>query len=404
MKTILLGQNKGKREVNEDNFMNVELSSNAVVMPTDTITQTLDSYKEYLNEKDNSEVYRLIFTINPVCTNVLFNAVTEVVYKEGSNDCKALAGNSASFSNTVENRGLYGYLYQCKGWGDGTNPIGLGIRHAILDTAFSHPELGHLEYHCGADIFDNHMLRKRGFSVINKMSGAETERYNFNTIKDHLRDADGKQVQETRPIINNSQVSSKTIDRHVYQVDDVKTFTESLAEGLVEENGWKGFINPVSLNIPNVYISGKALTINKCMNDRNAGDFIDMYPDRTLYSFVPKYNKYRDRLEYNWDCFITYPAREYSGHTLVADRIASTGEYVNGIECMFVDIEEEAAESYFAVGEYGKTNFIVHLKTKFKNTFYKGSFVNISFFFNNKANVITTDTVVKVEDIGHNGT
>ena len=41
--------------------------------------------------------------------------------------------------------------------------------------------------------------------------------------------------------------------------------------------------------------------------NRNACEFIDLYPDRTLFSFLPKYNKYRKRAEKNWDYCITYP-------------------------------------------------------------------------------------------------
>lgn len=41
---------------------------------------------------------------------------------------------------------------------------------------------------------------------------------------------------------------------------------------------------------------------------KNGGDFIEMYPDRSLYSFVPKFNKYRNRIEKNWEYCITYPS------------------------------------------------------------------------------------------------
>lgn len=41
---------------------------------------------------------------------------------------------------------------------------------------------------------------------------------------------------------------------------------------------------------------------------KNGGDFVDMYPDRSLYSFVPKFNSKRKRIEKNWDYYITYPS------------------------------------------------------------------------------------------------
>ena len=87
MRKILLGEEKSKKSINEDNFVNVEISSKEHVLPVDNVTQTLDSYEEYLSEKDSSDIYRLIFTINPVCSNILFNAISEIVYKEGSDEC-----------------------------------------------------------------------------------------------------------------------------------------------------------------------------------------------------------------------------------------------------------------------------------------------------------------------------
>ena len=39
----------------------------------------------------------------------------------------------------------------------------------------------------------------------------------------------------------------------------------------------------------------------------NGGDFVDMYPGRDLYTFLPKYNKFRKRIEKNWNYCMTYP-------------------------------------------------------------------------------------------------
>jgi hypothetical protein len=43
------------------------------------------------------------------------------------------------------------------------------------------------------------------------------------------------------------------------------------------------------------------------MANNKSCEFIDLYPDRSLYSFIPKFNKHRRRLEKNWDYCITYP-------------------------------------------------------------------------------------------------
>lgn len=373
MKKILLGQSKGKRNVNETNFTGVELVSTEHILPVDRITQTLDSYKEYLSEKDSSEIYRLIFTINPVCTNILFNSGTEIVYKEGSNDCMCLDSNgSIPNDNCIKN-------YQRDYKGMAANAL---MRNdAIKDTAYSHPEIGCLTYHCGVDIFNNHMLRNREFKVVNKLKTANT---NFNTITDFLRDADGNVIKERLVKATNMAI---TTNIHLYQVDDIRSYQESVHDNLVESNGWVGFINPVTMSIPNYVTGDTSIIINKCMNNNKAGEFIDMYPDRSLYSFIPKYNKYRNRLEHNWDYFITYPYSAETNNELIR----------GGIKCYFYDLNE-LSESYFAKGDSGETNFVVHMKTQIKNVFYKGSFVNFSF-----GGDAETETPVKVENIGFNG-
>ena len=41
---------------------------------------------------------------------------------------------------------------------------------AIRNTEYSHPELGNFTYHCGFDIFNNHMLRNKGYIHVNKLN------------------------------------------------------------------------------------------------------------------------------------------------------------------------------------------------------------------------------------------
>ena len=94
IKSILLGESKYKLGRNEDNFINVELSSSErEILPTED-SYVVDEYKQYYKEKDDSQNYRLAFTITPYCTNVLFNIVTEPVYKEGSDDCFLITNRS----------------------------------------------------------------------------------------------------------------------------------------------------------------------------------------------------------------------------------------------------------------------------------------------------------------------
>lgn len=52
----------------------------------------------------------------------------------------------------------------------------------------------------------------------------------------------------------------------------------------------------------------RKLDISKPINSADASSFVDMYPSRDLYSFSPKYNKYKSRIEPNWDFCVTYPS------------------------------------------------------------------------------------------------
>ena len=88
------------------------------------------------------------------------------------------------------------------------------------------------------------------------------------------------------------------------------TFQESIYTNLTEKNGWFGFYNKTMLRDNNLKNDG--YEFDRVINNRSANDFIEMYPDSTLYSFNPKYNKYRHRAEHNWKYYLTYP---FSGTT-----------------------------------------------------------------------------------------
>ena len=150
---ILLGSSKHKLGVNEDNFVGVELSSNSKVLPYTEDSYHIDAYSQYFKEKDESDKFRFAFTITPFCTNVLFNMVTEPVYKEGSPECIAVYYGETATSNPFNRY----------------NARTLNAENAIKDTGYSHPKTADapLVYHCGYDIFNNHTLRKKEFNVVN---------------------------------------------------------------------------------------------------------------------------------------------------------------------------------------------------------------------------------------------
>ena len=137
------------------------------------------------------------------------------------------------------------------------------------------------------DIFNNHILRSSGFVAVSKM-GSSGDKTIFNTIKDFQRDKDGNTV-----VINNG---SQNVNLHLYNADNLLTFKEAFRERLIEDDGWFGFTNTSLIDIPNVNVSSVGMvTVNKVMNNNKACEFIDMFPDRSLYSFIPKINKYRNR-------------------------------------------------------------------------------------------------------------
>lgn len=284
-KQILLNKNRGKRSVNVENGLLLPISTEERLLPFDDISDVVNLQDVYNKERDDSDLYRIILNINPVCTNVLFNMYTEIVYKEGDDDCTIIK-NSGNTKIKYKNR-------PC-------NPSDLNHVQAIRDTEYNHPEICEdLVYHCGTDIFNNHILRNNGFVVVAKILNGD-KRF-FNTIKDYQRDKDGKNAT--------LNLSRSTIPLHLYNAENLLTFKEAFRSRLIEDEGWFGFTNTSLLDIPNVEINDgeDTITVNKVINSNKPCEFIDMFPDRSLFSFIPKINKYKNRIEPNWDYCLTYP-------------------------------------------------------------------------------------------------
>ena len=292
---IFLEKNRNVEAINKDNYVDVNLTQKVRLLPFNDLSDKINLADLFNDERDNCDKYRFIFTVNPICTNALYNMKTEVVYKEGSNDCVALVDGYSSIGN----------------FANSSNEAPITREQAIRDTEYSHQNIGPLVYHCGIDIFNNHLLRSRGFVHINKLpTGGSVSaqsirqkcKYVFNTIYDYQRDCDGNIVSE---YVTDGPVTADTKkEMHVYRIDNIMSMQEAFNAHMKEKDGWFGFTNVGTINIPN----GKDnMLINKLMNNNKACEFIDMYPDRSLYSFIPKVNKYRNRIEKNWDYCITYP-------------------------------------------------------------------------------------------------
>ncbi len=374
---ILLNSRKNKNNTNEDSFISVDLNSYEKNIAPMEDSFNVDAYQQYFKEKDASEKYRLAFTITPFCTNVLFNVITEPVYREGASDCVTVLTNGTGGGAVSRN-------YKPLQW--------LTRKDLIRDTGFSHPKAcadGGFVYHCGYDIFNNHYLRKKEYAVV---ASGKTDA-NFNTIQDTVRDS-SHNVVENFSLFESSggtrTLNSASGRTHLYCQDTVYSYTEAVFENLIENNGWFGFLNAATLPIDNVTLDGENYSINKCMNNNKAWEQIDMYPDRSLYSFVPKINKYRNnRIEKNWDYCITYPKEIDSGHTLVTDE-------ENGVNGIFCKIDTEIPSNGY--DESG----VITFKSSINHNLNRGDYVSIS-FVSTDGTEMKTPSPVRVVGIGQNG-
>ena len=335
---ILLNSSVNKKSANENSLLNVSLRGNRILLPEEPINDVIDLYDLYLSEREKSNKFRLIVNIKPFCSNVLFNPITEIVKNEGSKDVICLNyETNYKETNSIGKKSNFKWTQY----------------EAIRDTQLSNDACG-FDYHCGIDIFNNHILRNKSFKSVNfnednsftpmlnyscygsnyknvkVHEGSTSHVYisdDFNTIDDYMRDKNGYVVSDSfQKIDPNSSFFSREyifikLPLHLYQKYDIMSFNECISNNLVENNGWYGFKNPSIVSSLALKKDKQGRTtdnnkslmkINKTINNHQAGDFIDMYPGRDLYSFTPKYNKYRNRLEKNWNYCLTYP---YSGVT-----------------------------------------------------------------------------------------
>lgn len=286
---LFLERNRSVFSNDVERTINVGLSTKTRLLPNDNVSDNFSLFEQYNRERDECNKIRLILNVNPVCSNVLYNARTEIVLNEGSSACTLLIGQKslekAKFApNAVNTTSSIKYM------------------DAIRNTEYSHPENGGFVYHCGFDIFNNHMLRKKEFIHVNKIDDEEDDGKNYNTIRDYCRDGRGHIVKEE---IGISVAKAGTTDMHLYQYDTIMSMPTAFMDNCIEKDGWWGFTNPSTIEIPNS--DDKSVSINRMMANNKSCEFIDLYPDRSLYSFIPKFNKHRRRLEKNWDYCITYP-------------------------------------------------------------------------------------------------
>lgn len=363
MKQVLLNNAKNSENVNVESSEYFSLSTKQRVLPSENLQGVINHYELYLKERNECKNFKLIFTLHPYMSNVLFNPFTEIVYNEGGIESGIIGsqatplyeGHKKYFKNQGGNTRTYTALTVGTVQEEGSDR-----RYQLIrDTEFNHPNMGNLIYHCGLDIFNNHYLRSNGLFSIKIGTGSTTEdsdknnQHVFNTIEDYMVYSGGKiaihenvtpgtdntissmidklyekakNMYETAVTIlknlfkpdgaegtqvkDDSTTITSKVDRltHLFNNENLRPITTAFSEGIKEDNGWVGFYNRGYLPEENVKVGSGHITINKCLNNKGTCDFVDLYPDRTLFSFAPKINYgYSGREEYNWKWCLTYP-------------------------------------------------------------------------------------------------
>ena len=317
---VFLQSHISKQSSNTSNGVNVQLKGKRKLLPTTDMSESVSQYEQYLEERGKCNKIRLTCQVNPICSNVLYNSVTEIVRNEGSDDVEVLNyGNEALSKGTIKTENTSGKNKKVDFWsspfwnGDALTILNGNAKdfhptNAIRDTQLSSPSNGFV-YHCGKDIFNNHLIRSNTFKTICKRQGGNED--TFNTIADKMRDVKGNEVVETLyfPVDAPIDGHKKDVTMHVYRYDDILTYADSVKNRLVQKyDGWVGFYNRSKIKSYNDFKNGEIMDIERPIMYKNGGDFIEMYPDRSLYSFVPKFNKSRKRVEKNWEYCITYPS------------------------------------------------------------------------------------------------
>ena len=83
---IRLNSTDAVNSVNKENFLDVEIKQHTKVFPFGNVIDTIDQRQQFETERENCTKYRFILTVNPYCSNILFNTVTEIVQNEGSDE------------------------------------------------------------------------------------------------------------------------------------------------------------------------------------------------------------------------------------------------------------------------------------------------------------------------------
>lgn len=371
---ILLEHNRSISSNNKENHIDTDLFTKQKMLPNESLSDNFSLYEQYNRERDACELFRLIFVLNPVCSNVLFNMKTEININEGklSATCISLIDNGNAINKRV-------YAPNA------VNTTDIDYIQAIRDTEYSHEDNGNFTYNCGVDIFNNHIIRSTNFVHVNKIGDFENAQIHksvYNTIGDYIRDVKGNPIRNNYSVKFDSDIED---DSHLYNTDSLLDMKTAFNEKCREKDGWWGFTNKSYININTS--SSDTITANKVLNNRKSCEFVDLYPDRTLFSFIPKYNEHQARAEKNWDYCITYPyENDY-------DKINEVcGGEKQAIRC---DIKRVVNTSSIE---------IIQCMSMFKHNLKGGDNINVYYYTGDKTSKVFNCyiTTVKVVSVGDN--
>ena len=350
-----------------------------------------------------------------------------------------------------------------------TTPVNYDIRRLTRDTGYTSTGYEqYLTYYCGIDIFNNHILRKKSFICTNQPASDEylTTRKYYNSIFDVVRNPYGT-IESGLTFTTSGSTSSfhvyntdsvysfnEAINKNLKEENGwlgftnqslLKTRPRTFAPNNVVKNGGivmkapkretpsevstrgtkrggniflglgKGGHNPFK---PDVDIDSKqqykdeeeinTITyepINRIINSEDECTFIDLYPGKREFTFVPQMNTKRDRLEYNWDYCLTYPYKNITDNFLVKETV-SDGE-VNGIIADIIDLPDYTINSHGNLGDFLKSPTSVDFRTHVTHNLQVNDVLRISFVYidkasGNKQHVMLSDSA-RVLYLGDNG-
>ena len=368
---IFLQSHRSKKSSNTSSGLNVQFKGRRKLLPLNDVVESVSQYEQYLEERKACNKIRLTCQVNPICTNVLFNCVTEIVRNEGGDDVEVL--NYQDIEDNIKSLSISGNKpSDIKFWSGNTwssSTITLNgtsyekhITNAIRDTQLSNKDNGFI-YHCGIDIMNNHLIRSNTFKTVCKEDSKEDIKGDllFNTIGDSMRNVNGDVINET--LYFPDGIEPKNVSSHIYRVDDILSFDDAKKTRLIKKyNGWIGFNNRSKIKSYSDFKKGEIMDIERPIMYKNSGDFVDMYPDRSLYSFVPKFNSKRKRIEKNWDYYLTYPS---SSTTKGFDEFIDNS--LNSIKSLYFDENTS--------GDNGGSQLVIY--GIIKHGLHVGDFVNI---------------------------